>query len=198
MDQGCCGSRQLSRDTPACNYNDVSFDTFRLCQTNQPLNDIVGISLMIFQMIRTTRRYTCTSLPIDILSVVPVSTNVFDFVYAMGSIGYTKECYVIALVLMCRLVRMADFQVTETNYPYVWTTTLFIAHKLQDDIHYYPSRTFTETFQNVWTHPTHAGTFRVPQLHRMETWVLDTLDFRTYVSPKEFHFFRQALSTLGC
>lgn len=197
MDQECCKRKQLSWRIPTFNHNDISSDSFRLYQTNRPLNNIVGISMMFFQMIRTTRD-TCTTLPIDTLPINPMSTNVFDFVYAMGSIGCTQECYIIALVLMCRLVRMADVQVTKTNYPYVWTTTLFIAHKLQDDVHYYPSLTFTETFQDVWTHPTNAGPFCVSQLHRMETWVLDKLDFRTYVSHQEFHFFRQALSTLGC
>jgi hypothetical protein len=62
------------------------------------------------------------------------SYKIFLFVLAMVvEAECTAECHITALMLICRIVRISNFQLTPTNWPAVYACAFNVAQKVQDD-----------------------------------------------------------------
>jgi hypothetical protein len=82
------------------------------------------------------------------------SYKIFLFVLAMvAEAECTAECHITALVLVCRLIRVAGFRLTPTNWPVAFTCAFNIAQKMQDDASL-SNWDFVDVFQEVNFHAT--------------------------------------------
>lgn len=93
----------------------------------------------------------------------------------------TLECYVVAAVLLDRLVRFHNLLVTKRNVHRLAGVCLLVAAKVQDDVYY--SNAYYASVCGV----------SLPELNNLELELLRLLDWRVLVAPGEYESYRAAV-----
>jgi hypothetical protein len=123
------------------------------------------------------------------------SFKIYLFVKDMiAELGCTAECHVLALILTARLARVTGFEVTEGNWPAVFTCAFCIAQKMQDDASL-ASWDFVDVLHDVCGQP-HDELLDIKEFNLMEGFFLAKLGYRTQVSHEEYSAFMNELAAI--